>query len=75
MIFNVKMEDFCQEVQLVAGGNMTDVPPTVMYVSVVLHETVHISLIMAALNVLKVMAADVINAYITSPNKEKIWML
>ncbi len=30
---------------------------------------------MAALNALKVMAADIMNAYITAPNKEKIWTL
>ncbi len=28
MIFDVKMEDFCQMAQLVAGGHMTDVLPT-----------------------------------------------
>ncbi len=75
MVFNVKMEHFCWKVQLVAGGHMTDVPPTVMYASVALHETVQIALTTAALNGLKVMAADIMNAYITVPNKEKIWML
>ncbi len=47
----------------------------VMYASVVSHETVRIALSMAVLNILKVNAADVMNAYITAPNKEKIWML
>ncbi|KAL7460640.1 hypothetical protein ACHAXS_001084, partial [Conticribra weissflogii] len=75
MIFDVKMEDFCWKVQLVVGGHMTDVPPTVMYASVVLRETVHIALTMAALNALKVMAADIMNVYNTAPNKEKIWTL
>ncbi len=54
---------------------MTDVPPTVTYASVVLHEMVCIALTMAALNALKVMAANIMNAYITAPNKEKIWTL
>ncbi len=54
---------------------MTDVPPTVTYASVVLRETVRIALTMAALNALKVMAADIMNAYITAPSKEKIWTL
>ncbi len=53
MIFDVKMEDFHWKVWLVAGGHMIDVPPTVMYASVVSHETVHIALTMAALNALK----------------------
>ncbi len=30
---------------------------------------------MVALNALKVMAADIMNAYITAPSKEKIWTL
>ncbi|KAL7461107.1 hypothetical protein ACHAXS_003421, partial [Conticribra weissflogii] len=54
---------------------MTDVPPTITYASVVSRETVRIALTMAALNALKVMAADIMNAYITAPNKEKIWTL
>ncbi len=40
---------------------MTDVPSTVMYVSVVSHETICIEITTAALNALKVMAADLIN--------------
>ncbi len=75
MIFDVKMEDFRQKAWLVAGRHMMDVSPTVMYANVVLHETVHIALTMAALNALKVMAANIMNAYITAPNKENIWML
>ncbi len=30
---------------------------------------------MPVLNALEVMAADIMNAHITAPNKEKIWML
>ncbi len=52
-----------------------DLPPTVTYACVVLHETIHIALTMAVLNTLKEMAADIMNAYITVPNKEKIWTL
>ncbi len=72
MIFDVQLEDFRWKAQLVAGGHMTDVPPIVTYASVVSPETVRIALTMAALNALKVMAADIINAYITAPNKEKM---
>ncbi len=50
-------------------------PPTVMYTGVVLQETVQIALTMAALNALKVMAADIMNVYITAPNEEKVWIL
>ncbi len=48
---------------------MTNVPATYTYASVVTRETVRL----AALNLLEVMAADIMNAYITAPCKEKIW--
>ncbi len=75
MNFDVKMKDFHQKAWLVAGGHLMNVLHTVMYASIVLHETVGIALTMAALNALKAMAADIMNAYITAPNKEKIWTL
>ncbi len=52
---------------------MTNIPATYTYASVVKHETVHIALMLAALNLLNVMAADIMNAYITALCKEKIW--
>ncbi len=73
VIFDVKMEDFCWKARLVAGGHVTDVPPTVTYASVVSHETVPIALTMAVINAIKAMAAHVMNAYITALNKDKIW--
>ncbi len=72
MTFDVKMEDLCQKAWLVVGGYMTDMPATVIYASFVSRETVRIALNIAALNVLKTMAADIKNAYIPVPNKEKI---
>ena len=68
MIFDIKMEDFRRIARLVAGGHMTKAPPTITYASVVSHETVHIALLMAALNDLNVKVGDVLNAYITAPN-------
>ncbi len=50
-------------------------PTTVTNASVVLYEKVHIAPTMAALNDLKVITADIMNAYITAPMKEKIWTL
>ncbi len=54
---------------------MTDVLATAMYASAVSRETVEIALTMAALNMLKVMATDIMNAYMTSPNKKTKWTL
>ncbi len=75
MIFDVKMEDFHRKVQLVSGGHIMDVPPTIIHASVVSHETVLITLTMAVLNAFEVVAADILNMYITALNKEKIWTL
>ncbi len=73
MTFDIKMEDFCCKVHLVAGAHMTNVPAMFPYTSVVTHESVSIALMLAALNSLDLMAADIMNAYITPPCKEKIW--
>ena len=73
MVFDVKMEDFRQKVQLVAGGHMTKAPPTITYASVVSQETVRLALTIAALNDLEVKVGDVLNAYITAPITKKVW--
>eukprot|EP00804_Cyclotella_cryptica_P018963 CCRYP_006471-RA/>CCRYP_006471-RA protein AED:0.29 eAED:0.29 QI:12/-1/1/1/-1/0/1/0/123 len=73
MIFDVKMEDFRCEARLVAGGHATKAPATLTYASVVSRETVRIALLIAALNDIDIWAADVLNAYITAPCREKIW--
>ncbi len=75
MVFDIKMEDFKRKARLVAGGHKTEAPATITYASVVSRETVHIALILAALNDLQVKAGDVLNAYITAPVKEKVWTI
>ena len=50
MIFDVKMEDIRQKASMVAGGHMTDVPPTITYTGIVSGKTVSIALTMAVLN-------------------------
>ena len=72
MIFTVKIENFRRKARYVAGGHTTDAPATLTYASVVGRETVRIALTLAALNDLEVKAADIENAYLTAPNKEKI---
>jgi hypothetical protein len=42
---------------------------------VVSRETVHIALMLAALNDLQVKAGDVLHVYITTPVKEKVWTI
>ena len=52
---------------------MTKTPATVTYASVMSRETVWLALLFAALNDVDMWAADVLNAYITVPCREKIW--
>ena len=44
---------------------------TTIYSSVVMRETVHIALTMAVLNDLEIKEADVLNIFVTAPNRKK----
>jgi hypothetical protein len=57
----------------VAGGHLTEAPATITYASVVSRETMHLALSFASLNDLEVKVGNVLNAYITTPVKEKVW--
>ena len=59
MIFDVNMEDFWRKARLVAGGHVTEPPPTIKYASVVSRDTVGNSLKLAALNELPLKVADI----------------
>jgi hypothetical protein len=72
LIFDVKL-DFTRKTRLVAGGHVTDTPPILTYSSVVSRESVRIALLIAALNDLQVMGADISNAYLTAPTTERYW--
>jgi hypothetical protein len=67
------MEDFCRKARLVAGGHRTKAPATITYTSIVSCETVHIALLMAALNDLEVNIGNVLNTYITALVTKKVW--
>ncbi len=58
-----------------AGGHRTEAPATITYASVVSCETAHLALTIASLNDLDVKVGDVLNAYITAPDKEKVWTI
>eukprot|EP00978_Attheya_sp_CCMP212_P044167 scaffold302773_cov75-Attheya_sp.AAC.1 len=73
MVFDVKMDTFAIKAQYVAQDNMTEVPATLTYASVVSRELVWIALMLAALNALEVKTADIANAYLQAPITEKIW--
>lgn len=63
MVFDVKM-DFKQKACLVAGGHMTDPPSSLTYSSIVSRDSVQIMFLIAALNDLQLLSADIGNAYL-----------
>jgi hypothetical protein len=73
MIFDVKAGNLMKKARYVAGGHMTEAPSTITYASVVNRESKRIRLLIVALNDIEVFAADIQNAYLTSPCKEKIY--
>ena len=54
---------------------MTHTLDTITYSSVVMRETVCIALNMAALHDLEVKLSDMVNAWVTASNHEKIWTI
>jgi hypothetical protein len=58
---------------MVTGGRMTGASRIMTYTSVVSCETVRIAPTIAALNDFEAKVADILNAYISAPIKEKVW--
>ena len=76
IIFDVKLsEGFRRKARFVADGHKVETPPSVSYSSVVARDSVRICLMLAALNELDVLCVDIQNAYLTAPNREKVYML
>lgn len=77
LVFDVKLgENFRRKARYCADGHKTGAPASVTYSTVALaRDSVRILLTIAALNDLKVLGADVQNAFLTAPNKEKCWMI
>ena len=70
--FDVKL-DLTRKARLVAGGQRhRDVPSYKCYSSVASRETVRLAFLLAAMNKLKILAADIGNAYLNAPCKEKV---
>ena len=76
MIFDVKLvESLRRKARMVAGGHKTETPSALTYSSVVSRDSVRISLTIAALNDLKVLACDIQNAYLTANPREKVYTI
>jgi hypothetical protein len=76
MIFDVKLgENFRRKARFVAGGHMTDPPNTLTYSSVVSRDSVRIALVLASLNGMLILTADIQNAYLHAKCREKIYTI
>jgi len=75
LVFDVKLgENFRRKARYCADGHKTDAPSSVTYSTVVSRDSVRIMLLIASLNELDVLSGDVQNAYLTAPNREKVWI-
>jgi hypothetical protein len=73
MVFDIKMVGLVRKARLVAGGHLIDPPVESVYSSVITHESVRIMFLIAALNDLDILGADVQNAYINAKTNEKVY--
>ena len=75
LIFDVKLsENFRRKARFVADGHLVETPASVTYSTVVSRDSIRILLTAAALNEVDVMGADIQNAFLSAPNKEKNWI-
>jgi hypothetical protein len=75
LVFDVKLgENFRLKARYCADGHKTTSPASITYSTVVSRDSVCIILTIATLNGLEVLGADVQNAFLTAPNKEKVWL-
>ena len=68
-------EKFRRKARYVGDGHKTETPKSVTYSTVVARDSVRICLLIAALNDLDIQAADIENAYLTAPCREKCWTI
>jgi hypothetical protein len=71
MIFDIR-PDFTRKARYVAGGHRTETPASLTYSTVVSRESVRIAFLLAALNDLNILSADIGNAYLQAPVREKV---
>ena len=75
MVFDVKIT-LTRKARLVADGHrVPDSPKETTYSSVPSRDSVRLFFLLAALNDLDVLSADIQNAYLTAPIKEKYYMI
>ena len=72
LVFDVKLgENFRRKARYCADGHKTAAPSSLTYSTVVARDSVRIMLLVAALNDISIAGADIQNAFLTAPNREK----
>ena len=76
MIFYVNTrENFIRKAQFVSDGHKTKTPAEMTYSSLVSKDLVVITLTIAALDNLDVLACDIQNTYLTADCRERVWVV
>ncbi|CAJ1946131.1 unnamed protein product, partial [Cylindrotheca closterium] len=73
-VFNVKM-DLTRKARICARGDQTDPPMSVTYASVATRESIRLAFVIAALNGLNVLSADVSGAYLNAKCAKKVYCI
>jgi len=71
MVFDATV-DLTRKARYVAGGHWTDPPSQITYSTVVSRDSVRIAFLIAALNDIDILCADIGNAYLNAPTKEVV---
>ena len=67
--------DLTRKARICARGHQIDTPPNVTYASVVTRENIRIGFMLASLNELNILSADVAGAYLNAPCAEKVYTI
>jgi hypothetical protein len=71
MIFDLEL-DLSRKACFVTGGHMTDPPASLTYSSMVSRDSVRLAFLIAALNNISLLSADIGNTYLNAETKEKV---
>ena len=75
MVFDVKIGDLTRKARFCANGNETDPPKDSTFSTVVSRDTVRLFFLLAALNDTEILSADIQNAYLNAPVREKLYTI
>ena len=75
MDFDVKIGDMTRKARFCANGNETDPPKESTFSTVVSRDSVRLFFLLAALNDLDILSADIQNAYLSAPGKEMLYTI